>query len=115
MFGGKPLEFHYFLVVFDEAVENKIEDPRRKLTHLIKYTTGEVKEMVKNCVQLPPKEGYEIAKQMMHKLYGDPHRIIAAYRKDIKQWPQIKPEDAEAYRKFHNFLLKCDNITQRQT
>ena len=115
MFGGKPLEFHYFLVVFDEAVENKIEDPRRKLTHLIKYTTGEVKEMVKNCVQLPPKEGYEIAKQMMHKLYGDPHRIIAAYRKDIKQWPQIKPEDAEAYRKFHNFLLKCDNITQLQT
>ena len=51
----------------------------------------------------------------MHKLYGDPHRIIAAYRKDIKQWPQIKPEDAEVYRKFHNFLLKCDNITQLQT
>ena len=50
MFGGKSLEFHYFLAVFDEAVENKIEDPRGKLTHLIKYTTGEVKEMVKNCV-----------------------------------------------------------------
>ena len=50
------------------------------------------------------KEGYETAKQMMHKLYGDPHRVIAAYRKEIKQWPQIKPGDAEAYRKFHNFL-----------
>ena len=52
---------------------------------------------------------------MMHKLYGDPHRVIAAYCKEIKQWPQIKPGDIEAYRKFHNFLLKCENITQMQT
>ena len=51
---------------------------------------------------------------MMHKLYGDPHRVIAAYRKEIKQWPQMKPGDAEAYRKFYNFLLKCENITQMQ-
>ena len=97
VFGGNPLEFHYFMAVFDEAVEKKIEDPRGKLTRLIKYTTGEVKEMVKNYIQLPPKEGYETAKQMMHKLYGDPHRVIAAYRKEIKRWPQIKPGDAETY------------------
>ena len=81
VFGGNPLEFRYFMAVFDEAVENKIEDPRGKLTCLIKYTTVEVKEMLKNCIQLPPKEGYETAKQRMHKLYGDPHRVIAAYRK----------------------------------
>ena len=81
VFGGNPLEFHYFMAVFDEDVENKIEDPRGKLTCLIKYTTVEVKEMLKNCIQLPPKEGYETAKQRMHKLYGDPHRVIAAYRK----------------------------------
>ena len=40
VFGGNPLEFHYFMAVFDEAVEKKIEDPRGKLTRLIKYTTG---------------------------------------------------------------------------
>ena len=71
--------------------------------------------MVKNCIQFSPKEGYQTAKQMMHKLYRDPHRVIAAYRKEIKQWPQIKPGDAEAYKKFHNFLLKCENITHLQT
>ena len=41
VFGRNPLEFHYFMVVFDEAVEEKIEDPRRILTRLIKYTIGE--------------------------------------------------------------------------
>ena len=66
MLRGNPLEFHYFMAVFDEAVEKKIEDKCGKLTRLIKYTTG---EMVKNCKQLPPKEGDETAKQMMHKFY----------------------------------------------
>ena len=37
---------------------------------------------------------------MMPKLYGDPHRVTAVYYKEIKQWPHIKPGDAEAYRKF---------------
>ena len=71
--------------------------------------------MVRNIIQLPPKEGYKTAKQIMHKLYGDPKRLIAAYCKEIKQWPQIKPGDAESYGKFHNFLRKCENITQMQT
>ena len=57
VFGGNPLDFHYIMAVFHEAVEKKIEDPHGKLTRLIK-----VKEMVKNCTQLPSKEGYETAK-----------------------------------------------------
>ena len=51
---------------------------------------------------------------MIHRLYEDSHRVIAAYHKEIKQWSQVKPGDAEAYRKFHNFLLECENITQMQ-
>ena len=60
--------------------------------------------MVKNYIQLPPKDRYETAKQIMHKLYGDLHRVIAAYRKEITQWSQIKPGDAEAYRKVSELL-----------
>ena len=59
-------------------------------------------------------EGYETAKKIMNQLYEDPHRVIAAYHKEIKQWQQIKPGDAESYRKFHYFLLKCENIAQMQ-
>ena len=32
-----------------------------------------------------------------------------------KKWPQIKHGDAEGYRRFQNFLLKCETITQMQT
>ena len=80
VFGGKPIQVHYFVAVFHESVKKKIEDLHGKLTHLIKYTTREIKETVKYCIKLPPKEGYETVKQMMHKLYGDPHRVTAASR-----------------------------------
>ena len=86
-FDGNPLIFHYFMAVFREAVERKIEDPRRRLTLLIKYTTGELKDVIKNYIQLPAKDGYEAAKNQLYQLHGDPHRVIAAYWNKIKHWP----------------------------
>ena len=32
----------------------------------------------------------------------------------IKQWPQIKAGDADAYRRFQNFLVMYENIDQLQ-
>ena len=43
MFDGDPMEFHYFMAVFHEAVEKKIDDARGRLTRLIKFTKGEAK------------------------------------------------------------------------
>ena len=65
---------------------------------MIKYTTGEVKDLIKNYIQLPAKDGHEAAKNQLYQLYGDPHRIIAAYWKEIKHWPQVRhgvPKDTE--------------------
>ena len=45
------------------------------------------------------------------KRYGDPHKILSAYRLEIKKWPQVRQGDAAAYRKFYNFLLKCQILT----
>ena len=112
VFGGKQLEFHYFLPVFNEAIKKKIEDPCGKLTQLTKYTTGEKKEMVKNCIELPPKKRCKTAKQMMHQLYGNPHRVIALYHKETKKWPQIRPGDGEAYRRFAKLIVNDPVISE---
>lgn len=32
VFGGNSVEFHYFMALFGEAAEKKIEDQHRKLT-----------------------------------------------------------------------------------
>ena len=49
-FDGNLLNFMYFRSILKEAVENKLEDARGKLTRLTQYTGGEAKDLVKNCI-----------------------------------------------------------------
>ena len=52
VFSGDPLEYHYFMEIFKEVVEKRIEDPRGRLTRLIKCTSGEAKDLIKHCIQV---------------------------------------------------------------
>ena len=53
-FDGNSLNFAYFLLMFKESVEKKIEDPMGRLTRLIKCTTGEAQEFVKHFINEKP-------------------------------------------------------------
>ena len=61
IFDGNLMDFHYFIGVFKEVVENKVTDPGGQMTHLIKLTKGEAKEIAKNCIQLPSELGFKTA------------------------------------------------------
>ena len=95
--------------------EKKIDDARGRLTRLIKDTDEEPKEMIKHCIQQPANIRYKNARSLLEQKYGNPHSIIAAYRKEIKAWPQLKPADGAAFQKLHNFLIKCESATYGQT
>ena len=95
-------------------VQKKIDNPRGRLARLIRYTDGEPKEMIKHCIQQPASVGYKNARSLLEEKYGNPHYIVAAYRKEIKSWPQLKPADGTAYRRFYNFLLKFESATYGQ-
>ena len=43
IFDGYIMDFHYFMAVFKEAVENRMTDPSGWLTCLIKFTKRETK------------------------------------------------------------------------
>ena len=59
-FNGNPFNYHYFIALFSEVVETKIDGPRGRLTRLIKYTR-EPKELIKHCIQPPHDHGYQTA------------------------------------------------------
>ena len=84
-FDGNVLNYHHFMALFKEVVESKIEDPRGRLIRLLKYTSGEAKEFINHCIQLPSNEGFKHAKYLLEKVYGNPHKIVATYRREIKQ------------------------------
>ena len=86
-----------------------------KLTRLINYTTGDATEMTKNCIQVPDKIGFDIAKRFLIKRYSDPYRIITTERMETKDQPQMKANDTDTYQKFQNFLVKLENIGHLQS
>ena len=111
VFDGNPLDFHYFMTLFHEVVEKRIDDPRGRLARLLKYTSGNAKEMIKHCVQEPPTMGYQHAKKILVEKYGNPYHVMVEYRNEITAWPIISG-DVEGYQRFYNFLRKFESIIQ---
>ena len=97
--------------MFCETVEKKIDDPQGRLTRLIKYTSGEARELlIKNSIHDRPHVGYINAMNLLEKQYGDFHRLLASYRREIEQMSKIKPGVATAFRRLLNFLIKWQTI-----
>ena len=70
-FDGNPINYQYFMSIFKEVVEDRIEDLTGRLVGLIKYTYGEARQLIKPCVQQPmrlgcQKSGMEIHSDYMH-------------------------------------------------
>ena len=50
-FRGNSLEYYYFISVFREVVELKIDDPHGRLVRLLIYAEGEARDTIKHCIQ----------------------------------------------------------------
>ena len=66
-FDGNALNYHYFMALFKDVVESRIDDPRVILTRHTKYITGDTKELIKYCIQLPSNEGFKTVKYLLEK------------------------------------------------
>ena len=71
----------------------KLVLPRWSFEHVRLYTNGEPQEMIKHCIQQPAKIEHKNGKFLLEQNYGNPHSILAVYRKEIKTWPQLKPSN----------------------
>ena len=84
-FDGNSLNYHYFMALFSEVVDTTIDDPRGRITRLIKCTTGEPKKLIKHWIQLPHDLGYKTAVTLLENTYGNPRKILSSYQKDVKE------------------------------
>ena len=107
IFYGDPLEYSYFLENFKDVVENLIDDPKQRLLRLLKYTDGDAKQLIKHCVHEQRETCYETALSLLQKEYGSPQRIACAYHERLKNWPQIRANDAVGMKSLYRFLLRC--------
>ena len=100
-FSGDPLEYHYFIEVFKEVVEKRIEEPKGRLTRLVKYTTGQAKNLIKHCMQQPSTtlNGMEL----LESRHEHPLKILAFYQREIKKWPSIRAGDSTTFKQVTIF------------
>ena len=69
VFDGNLLNFKYFRSILKEVVKTELEDRRGQLTRLTQYTSGEAKDLVKNCIYLTLGEEYRKTIRVLHKMY----------------------------------------------
>ena len=113
IFSGDPLEYNYFITNFKDVVETLVDDQRGWLTRLIKYTSGEAKELIKHCVHDNPNSCYERAVQLLDREYGDPFKTACAYIERLRDWPMLKYNDAGALKGLYRFLLRCQTYQKK--
>lgn len=79
----------------------------QRLYYLGKYTAGEAKEAISGFLTLESAEAYSQARKVLAYRFVNPFLVADAYRKKIKNWPIIPPDDSTSLRKFSDFLLHC--------
>ena len=108
-FSGDPIEYWGFIRAFQNLIESKTTSESARLYYLAQYTSGEVHELVSSCLSMKPEEGYQEARNLLKKRYGQSYRIATAYVNKLTKGPPIKAEDGSALRCFSILLTSCKN------
>ncbi|XP_071832390.1 uncharacterized protein [Apostichopus japonicus] len=111
--GSDLLSFTPFIRNFQHVVEDKTQNPARRLELLLRFTEGEAHDLIKECTAIePPASGYERAKWLLQRNFGQPQVLAAAYKSKAESWDHIAVGDKIALRKYAIFLINCCNVQQ---
>ena len=105
-----------FLLAFDIQYVRRfwlqrVFDSSGRLARLLDYTEGEANNLIQGCV-FRVNDGYEHAKNLLKRRFGDPHRVMNFYRKALENYNVIKPGDSASFENFYSFLLRCGSLIE---
>ena len=112
IFSGEPIEYTSFVTAFESIIESKTQISCKRLYYLAQYTKGDANKLVSSFLH-DPETGYEEAKKMLQKVYGQPYCIASSNVDKLTSGGPIKSEDATALRKFSVLLLSCQNALEK--
>jgi hypothetical protein len=106
-FDGDVTKYHAFIAGFDLRAGGKQISDAEKLHILYTYLKGEPREVIGGCFNAHPTVGYNDARALLEKTYGNPYRLAMAYRNQLAAWGTIKNNDAVQLRMLECFLTQC--------
>ena len=107
MFHGDVLHYPLWKKSFDTIVVKGTDSPSQRLYYLGRYISGEAKEAVSGLLTLEGEDAYQEARRVLDERYGNPFLVANAYKRKIREWRTIPPNDGTKLRKFSDFLGHC--------
>ncbi|TNN16759.1 Gag-Pol polyprotein, partial [Schistosoma japonicum] len=74
-FDGQPTAYWMFIRQFETYVASRVIDDSQRLLYLIHYCKGKAKSAIEGCVMMDPTAGYSKAREILKRLFGQPHII----------------------------------------
>lgn len=115
-FDGEDItKYKSFILSFERIIEQRCSDYEDKFYYLLNYTSGKANDLVRSCHSKNLGVGYVSARQLLHKQYGNDYLVASKYLSKLKDWPQIKSEDAVELEEFAMFLTSCFKMMEHMS
>ena len=109
-FGGDPAEFFSFIRSFDSRIGTKHISNQDKLSYLQQCTEGQPHEIVRGCLLMPPEKGYQEARRLLHKRYGNEDTVSGTYINKLLSWPTIKADDIQGLQNLAVAMMVAESV-----
>lgn len=107
-FESNPLNYHLFMKTIENSVEKFTEDGVIRLQLLIQHCAGKAREAIKSCGMLNGMQGYEKAKELLKKRFGEKYLVSKAWIDKLSYGPPIRLNDSEALNDLADYLENCE-------
>ena len=76
IFTGDPLPYKEVMAIFDEVVDSRPVDTHMKLSTLLQFTSGGLKNLsIRHCALICGSRGYEQARRILSTRFGNEYVI----------------------------------------
>ena len=106
-FDGDPKRYPRFIKSFEINVERRVKEDDEKLSYLIQYYKGAAKDAIKNCLMLPPEQGYREVKEILRKNFGQKHIIVRAFINKVVKGPQFRAWESKKLSQLARDMKSC--------
>ncbi|KAJ8021386.1 hypothetical protein HOLleu_38564 [Holothuria leucospilota] len=113
-FNGDPVDYWSFISNFEINVASKLSDDAARLQYLLQLCKGKARSCIESCTLLGG-EGYERAKSILKRQFGQPHLILNSLMNNIVNHKPIKTNDGESLWNLISYMLRCHvTLTQME-
>ncbi|XP_071827004.1 uncharacterized protein [Apostichopus japonicus] len=105
-FNGDPTDYWYFITNFEVNVASKLSGDAARLQYLLQLCKGKARFCIESCALLGD-EGYESAKAILKRQFGQPHLILNSLMSKLVSRKSIKANDGESLWKLISEMQRC--------